>query len=76
MESIKKVWQIWKRIGHFVGDLIGRIILTLFYFTIFAPFGLGVRLWGHPLQIRKNLSAKWLARNNRDLTLEDTRRLF
>jgi hypothetical protein len=76
MESIKKVWQIWKRIGHFVGDLIGRIILTLFYFTIFAPFGLGVRLWGDPLQIRKNLSAKWLARNNRDLTLEDTRRLF
>jgi len=76
MESLRKVWQIWKRIGQFVGDLIGRIILTLFYFTIFAPFGLGVRLWGDPLQIRKNLSANWLSRNHRDLTLGDTRRLF
>ena len=76
MESLKKIWQIWKRFGQFIGDLIGRIILTLFYFTIFAPFGLGVRLWGDPLQIRKNLSAKWLVRNDRELTLEDTRRLF
>jgi hypothetical protein len=76
MESLKKIWQIWKRFGQFMGDLIGRIILTLFYFTIFAPFGLGVRLWGDPLEMRRNLNPRWLARNDRDLTLENARRLF
>ncbi|MEX0788016.1 MAG: hypothetical protein WD906_06750 [Anaerolineales bacterium] len=38
------LWQAWKRIGRAIGDLIGRLVLTVFYFTIFAPFGLGMRV--------------------------------
>ena len=76
MEALRKGWQAWKRIGQFIGDQIGRVVLTVFYFTLFMPFGLGVRLFGDPLAIRPLSRAKWLERRTQDLTLEDSRRLF
>jgi hypothetical protein len=76
MEILRKAWQAWKRIGQFIGDAIGRVVLTLFYFTLFMPFGLGVRLFGDPLTIRPLSPAKWLERKTHDLTLDDSRRLF
>ena len=76
MEALRKGWQAWKRFGQFMGDLIGRVVLTVFYFTVFMPFGLGVRLLGDPLAIRPLSHAKWLERKTHDVTLEDSRRLF
>lgn len=76
MEALRKGWAAWKRIGQFIGDQIGRLFLTLFYFTLFMPFALGVRLWADPLAIRLPHQAKWLDRRTHDLALDDTRRLF
>jgi hypothetical protein len=76
METLRKVWQTWKRIGQFIGDQVGRLVLTVFYFTLFMPFALGVRFFGDPLAIRPLNRAKWLERRTHDLTLEDSRRLF
>ena len=76
MDTLKKVWHAWKKIGQFIGDLLGRVVLTVFYFTLFMPFGLGVRLLGDPMAIRPNVRAKWLERRTHDLTLDDSRRLF
>jgi hypothetical protein len=76
MDGLRKVWHAWKRFGQFIGDLIGRLVLTVFYFTLFMPFGLGVRLFSDPLALRPNSRAKWLERKTNDLTLEDSRRLF
>ena len=75
MEALRKGWEAWKRIGQFIGDQIGRLVLTVFYFTLFMPFALGVRLFGDPLAIRSYGRAKWLERTTRDLTLDDSRRL-
>ena len=76
METLRKVWQVWKRIGQFIGDQVGRVVLTVFYFTLFMPFALGVRLFADPLGIRPLNRPKWLERRTQDLTLEDSRRLF
>ena len=76
MEALRKVWQAWKRFGQFMGDMIGRLVLTIFYFTLFMPFALGVRFFGDPLAIRPSSRAKWVERKTHDLTLEDSRRLF
>ena len=75
MELLRKAWHAWKRFGQFMGDLIGRLILTIFYFTVFLPFGLGVRLLADPLALRPHGSSKWLERKMRDQTLDDSRRL-
>ena len=76
MEALRKVWQAWKRFGQFMGDLIGRLVLTVFYFTLFMPFGLGVRFFGDPLALRPSGRSKWLERTTKDVTIDDTRRLY
>ena len=75
MEILRKIWEKWKVVGQFIGDFIGRLVLTLFYFTIFAPFGLGMRLFGDALDIKNWRRPDWLARQTADRTLEDARRL-
>ena len=75
--ALNRVWATWRRIGQFIGDLIARLVLSLFYFTLFVPFGLGVRLFGDPLDIKAKASPSWwLARAARDLGLDDARRQF
>ena len=76
MEILRKVWHAWKQIGQWIGDQLGRIVLTLFYFTLFVPFALGVRIWGDPLAMRQKGGVNWLERQTHDLTLDDSRRLF
>lgn len=77
METLRKVWEPWKRFGRLIGDIFGRIALTLFYFTIFVPFGLRVRLLSDPLGTKhRNGSSLWLGRRTTDLTLRDARRQF
>jgi hypothetical protein len=76
MEILQRIWKVWKRFGQFIGDQIGRVFLTVFYFTLFMPFALGVLLRGDPLTMRHRRRAQWLERHTRDLTLKDSRRLY
>jgi len=76
MGTLRKAWEAWKRVGRAIGDFIGRVVLTVFYFTIFVPFGLGVRLLSDPLQLNRVSASFWLSRRTGDLTLEDARRQF
>lgn len=76
MEILRKGWEAWKRFGQFMGDQIGRVVLTIFYFTLFMPFGLGVRFFGDPLALRPRKPVAWVERKTQDLTIDDARRLF
>ncbi len=73
--KLRGLWQAWKRIGQLIGDFIGRLALTVFYFTIFLPFGLGTRLFGDPLKLRSGPAAGWEERRTRDLEIEQARRM-
>lgn len=75
MTFLRKLWEGWKRFGQAIGDFLARIVLSIFYFTIFLPFGLGTRLFSDPLRIKPSDEApKWLERKTKDLTFEDARR--
>jgi hypothetical protein len=52
MMLLRRAWEAWKRFGRKVGDLQARALLTIFYFVILAPFGLGVRA-ADPLGLRR-----------------------
>lgn len=73
--TISRFWTLWKRFGQFMGDLVGRVVLTLFYFTILLPFGLGARLFCEWLDIKSGAKPTWSARETMDQTLDDARRL-
>jgi hypothetical protein len=68
----------WKRllvITSVIGDAQGRLIATLFYFTILVPFGIGARLFTDPLQQRHaGQPTTWLQRHELSTSLDDARR--
>jgi hypothetical protein len=77
MELLHRIWQAWKRLGQFLGDVLARVVLTLFYFTVFVPFGLAVTLLSDPLHVRRSGSPNlWLPRQTGDQSIDDARRQF
>jgi len=43
--SLKKIWQGWKRVGFFIGNIISSVFLFVFYFTVFALFAIPYRIF-------------------------------
>jgi hypothetical protein len=62
MSVLKALWVRWKAIAHVIGDFQSRLLLSLFYFVVFAPLGVGVRLLGDPLRTRSGAGTRWLER--------------
>jgi hypothetical protein len=73
---IKDFWKGWKAFGHFLGNMLARVVLTLFYFTIFVPFGLGVKLFGDPLHIKSTPAPFWRNRTTGDQSVEQVLRQY
>jgi hypothetical protein len=76
MNVLRKIWNIWKPIGQAIADFVARVILTIFYFTLYAPFGIGVRLFGDRLHLKHRASIRWQERTTGDRDLSEARRLF
>jgi hypothetical protein len=75
LDWLKKAWAAWKKVGHFIGNVVGRVVLTILYFTVVLPFGVGVRLFGDPLAIKpKGGSSFWHHRPEVKDSLEEARR--
>jgi hypothetical protein len=75
MNVLHKIWAGWKRIGGLIGDVVGRLVLTLLYFTIVLPFGLITRLATDPLGLHRERPAQWLEREPLEGTLDEAERL-
>ena len=60
-----------------VGNFQARLLLTVFYFVIAAPFGLGVRAFSDPLRLRRQAGGGgWIDRETRDTSLDLARRQY
>lgn len=59
---LKALWARWKAIAHVIGEFQSRVVLSLFYFVVLGPFGVGVVLFGDPLRIRPGAGTGWLER--------------
>ena len=54
-------WERFKIIAAIIGDVQGRMIATLFYFTVLVPFGLASRVFSDPLHLKPPTTA-WIDR--------------
>ena len=61
MNTLKRIWEGWKRVAKKIGDFQARIILAVFYFVILAPFSLLVRA-SDPLTIGNKTPKGWHAK--------------
>jgi hypothetical protein len=77
MSYLRQAWELWKRLGRLMGDLLGRVVLTVFYFTIFVPFAAIARVFTDPLQLKPaQRTSFWLAHETQDPTLDEARGQF
>jgi hypothetical protein len=73
----KAFWAGWKKVGRFIGDIIGRGVLMIFYVTVALPFGLGVRLFWDPLKVKdRSTPVHWIERTSPEGTLESSLNQF
>lgn len=76
MQFLKNLWEGWKAFGRFLGNFLARVVLTVFYFTVFMPFGLGVTLLSDPLEIKSTPAKLWRPRTTEGQSLAETMRQF
>ncbi len=69
-------WRGWKEFGHLLGDWLARVVLTIFYFSVLIPFGIGVRLLSDPLHIKTKKTPFWRPRTTGDQELKEVLRQF
>ncbi len=73
----QRIWSAQKKFGQAIGDIVARVVLTVFYFSIFVPFGVGVRLFIDPLQLKPPVAGvSWQPRGDADASLEAGRRQY
>lgn len=66
--------RAWMRFGLFLGNIMGWIILSLFYVLIITPYGLVFRLFRvDPLRMRSKPST-WIPLPSQYDQLEDAKR--
>jgi hypothetical protein len=59
------LWERWKVIARKIGDVQSRVMLVVFYFLILAPFGLAVRAFSDPLQLKQRSFSGWLPKERK-----------
>ncbi|MFN0118940.1 MAG: hypothetical protein ACKV2V_00395 [Blastocatellia bacterium] len=73
MKFLKQLWEGWKKFGHIVGNFMARLQLTVLYFAVLLPFGIGVRLIADSLHIKRP-PQKWLDQKSEAVDLAWARR--
>lgn len=53
------LWEGWKRVAKKIGNFQARVLLAVFYFTLFCPFALAVRWSSDPLAIKARAPRGW-----------------
>lgn len=77
---MRNLWQRfiawWMPIAEAIGNFMNRVILSVFYFVIVMPFGLGVRLFSDPLRIKKVPKSGWTSFVTRSDGVDGARKQF
>jgi hypothetical protein len=70
-------WRKWRVVAERVANVQARVLLTIFYFTFMAPFGLWQASVADRLGLRRGDRASfWIDRTTRDRDLASGRRQF
>lgn len=73
---LTRLWSQWKRFAQRLADFQARVILTLIYYLVLAPFGLIVSLLGDLLRTKRPQTSTWVARPTEASSLQNARKQF
>ena len=74
---LKRIWGVWKRIAFRIGLVQSRLLLTILYFIVVAPFALVVKTFRDPLNLRCGDPASFFVEKDLHLhMIDDARRQY
>lgn len=73
-EILQLLWSRFKIIAAIIGDVQARMIMTVFYYTILAPFGFIAHFFVKPLEGQTSGTPQWLERPPIPSDLETAKR--
>lgn len=73
----RSIWEGWKSYATRMGNYQGRMMLAVVYFAVITPWGLIVRFFSDPLQVRSSSTASfWIQREALQADMEESKRQF
>ena len=66
----KKLFNLWMKFAVIFGNVMTAIIMTVFYFTVFALFAIPYRAFGKPFKV-KMPNSNWLEKEKNLETIDD-----
>ncbi|HEY6419828.1 MAG TPA: hypothetical protein VIX59_12555 [Candidatus Binataceae bacterium] len=73
----RRIWNGWKRVARKIGDFQARVILSVFYFVLLAPFALVSRLSSDSAAARQAAPHGWTLKSARTGTpMEEASKQF
>lgn len=52
MNLLKFLWKKWMAFSLVFGTFMSRVILTVLYFVLLLPYGILIRLFSDPLEVK------------------------
>jgi hypothetical protein len=71
---LRRLWERWKVLAQKIGTFQSRVLLTIFYYLILAPFGLGVNLLSDRLRLKQQHRSHWLPKESNPASSWDSAR--
>lgn len=77
VETLLRLFSLWKRVARRIGDVQARLLLLLFYYGVLPPFALVVKLLDDPLRFKHRYLSQWCPKAQTRVSLwESARRQF
>lgn len=77
--TLKPVYIFWMKLAFILGWLNTRLILSILFYAVFTPMGLGMRLFGMDLldkKIEKGSESYWRRKDKKEFSALDYERQF
>lgn len=76
-EVMRNLWGWWESLWKKITYVQARIVLSLFYFVVLAPFAVVLRLLSDPLAIKPGRPREWCSLGDgKGSPMEQARRQF
>ena len=73
---LKRIWENWLLIAHKIGVWQSKVIMTVFYFIVAAPFAIIIKIFFDSLAIKKNNDGSfWFEHETKD-ALHDAQKQY
>ena len=77
MPLLKRFWEKWKAFAEVFGHIMSGVILTILYCTVVLPYGLALRFFSDPLNVKSTpKDSNWKELSRKDPNLEAYRKQY